>query len=131
MGRAAKGQPESPEPEALAHMRAVLGVAFDRRDRMYVLETTAAGVTPAFSDPTARRRVRVEKDGSLTPIVENLTFPIALIAGPHGEFYASNCGYHCDDRSQFPPTLTALKSGQILKIKIKECDSEYEADKED
>ena len=108
-----------------------LGVAFDRQDRMYVLETTAAGVTPAFSDPTAGRLVRVEKDGSLTPIVRNLTFPTALISGPHGEFYVSNCGYHCDDRSNFPPTLTPLKTGQILKIKVEDYDSEYEKGIED
>jgi hypothetical protein len=109
----------------------VLGVAFDKLDRLYVLETTAAGVTPALSDPTAGRLVRVEKDGGITPLVQNLAFPTALIAGQHGEFYVSNCGYHCDDRSQFPPALTSLETGQILKINVPDCDSEFEADSDD
>ena len=116
---------------AATGLHGVLGVAFDRRDRMYVLETTAPGVGPPFSDPTAGRLVRVERNGTITPIVQNLAFPTALIAGPDGEFYVSNCGYHCDDRSQFPPTLTSLKTGQILKIKVRDIDSEFEAEAED
>jgi len=107
-------------------LHGVLGIAFDRLNRMYVLETTAAGVTPPFSDPTAGRLVRVEKSGALTPIVQNLTFPSALIAGPGGEFYISNCGYHCDDRSAFPPALTSLRTGQILRVRLGDCDSEFE-----
>jgi sugar lactone lactonase YvrE len=108
-------------------LHGVLGIAFDRRNRMYVLETTAAGVTPPFSDPTAGRLVRVERNGALTPIVKNLTFPSALIAGPDGDFYISNCGYHCDDRSAFPPTLTSLKAGQILKVRIDDGDADFES----
>jgi hypothetical protein len=112
-------------------LHGVLGVAFDRRNRMYVLETTAAGVTPPFSDPTAGRLVRVERNGSLTPIVRNLTFPSALIAGADGEFYISNCGYHCDDRSGFPPTLTSLKAGQILRVHMEDSDAEFESENDD
>jgi hypothetical protein len=108
-------------------LHGVLGIAFDRRNRMYVLETTAAGVTPPFSDPTVGRLVRVEKNGALTPLVKNLTFPSALIAGPDGAFYISNCGYHCDDRSAFPPTLTSLKAGQILKVRIDDGDADFES----
>jgi hypothetical protein len=33
------------------------------------------------------------------------------------ELYVSSCGYHCDDRSGFPPALTSLRAGQILKVR--------------
>lgn len=109
-------------------VRGVLGVAFDRLDRMYVLETTAAGVDPPLSDPTAGRLVRVERDGSLTPILTGLAFPTALIAGPDGDFYVTQCGYHCDDRSTFPPALPSLRAGQVLRVRIPgspaHCDDE-------
>jgi hypothetical protein len=94
----------------------VVGLAFDHRGRLHALETTAAGVEPPLSDPTAGRLVRIERDGSLTPVVTNLAFPTALLAGRRGELYVSNCGYHCDDRSAFPAALPSLRSGQILKV---------------
>jgi hypothetical protein len=97
-------------------LHGVVGLAFDRQGRLYALETTAAGVAPPLSDPTAGRLVRVEADGTLTPIVTNLAFPTAVIAGKNGELFVSNCGYHCDDRSQFPAALPSLRAGQILKV---------------
>jgi hypothetical protein len=78
-------------------LRGVLGLAFDQRGRLYALETTQAGVDPPLSDPTAGRLVRIERNGRLTPIVTGLAFPTALIPGKKGEFYVTNCGYHCDD----------------------------------
>jgi hypothetical protein len=99
-------------------LHGVVGIAFDKAGRMYALETTAANVDPPLSDPTAGRLVRIEKNGALTPLVTGLAFPTALIAGRNGEFYVTNCGYHCDDRSEFPPTLTPLNSGQVLKVTI-------------
>jgi hypothetical protein len=112
-------------------LHGVLGIAFDRRNRMYVLETTATGVSPPFSSPSAGRVVRIERDGSLTPIVTNLSFPTALIAGPGGEFYVSTCGYHCDDRSAFPPKLTSLKTGEILRVHLASSDAEFEQENEE
>jgi len=97
-------------------LHGVLGVAFDDLGRMYALETTAAGVAPPLSDPTAGRLVRIEADGTLTPIVTGLTFPTALIAGRDGAFYISNCGYHCDDRA----TGASLQVGQVLRISAAE-----------
>jgi len=94
----------------------VVGLAFDRQGRLYALETTAAGVAPPLSDPTAGRLVRVEADGALTPVVTNLAFPTAVVSGKNGELFVSNCGYHCDDRSQFPAALPSLRAGQILKV---------------
>jgi hypothetical protein len=101
-------------------LHGIVGVAFDRAGRMYALETTASGVSPPLSDPTVGRLVRIERDGSLTPLVTGLTFPTALIAGRDGAFYVSNCGYHCDDRA----TGESLAVGQVLRISIAGADAE-------
>ena len=93
-------------------LHGVLGIAFDLKGRMYVLETTAAGVAPPLSDPAASRLVRVEKNGTLTPVVTRLSFPTALVAGRDGALYISTCGYHCDD----PATGESLKRGRILRV---------------
>jgi hypothetical protein len=95
-------------------LHGVLGVAFDEDGRMYALETTSSGVAPPLSDPTAGRLVRIETDGSLTPLVTGLAFPTALIAGRDGAFYVSNCGYHCDDQA----TGATLGVGQVLRISV-------------
>lgn len=100
-------------------LHGVLGIAFDTKGRMYVLETTAPGVDPPLSDPAAGRLVRVERDGSLTPILTGLAFPTALIAGRDGAFYVTNCGYGCNDRSSFPAALPSLRAGQVLKVKLR------------
>jgi sugar lactone lactonase YvrE len=96
-------------------LHGVLGLAFDRQGRLYALETTQAGVNPPLSDPTAGRLVRVEADGSLTPVVTGLAFPTALVAGRNGEFYVTNCGYHCDDP---PGSGISASAGQVLRVTI-------------
>jgi hypothetical protein len=96
-------------------LHGVLGIAFDSSGRMYALETTASGVAPPLSDPGAGRLVRVEPDGTLTPLVTGLAFPTALIAGRDGAFYISNCGYHCDDQA----TGASLEVGQVLRVSIR------------
>lgn len=96
-------------------LHGVLGIAFDRQGRLYVLETTQAGVDPPLSDPTAGRLVRVEADGSVTPIVTGLAFPTALIPGRKGEFYVTNCGYHCDDP---PGSGVSASAGQVLRVVV-------------
>ena len=103
-------------------LHGVLGIAFDDRGRMYALETTAAGVAPPLSDPTAGRLVRIERDGTLTPLVTGLAFPSALAAGPDGAFYVSNCGYHCDDLE----SGESLGAGQVLRISIRGVRAEWD-----
>jgi hypothetical protein len=105
-------------------LHGVLGIAFDRQGRLYALETTAPSAGPPLSDPSLGRLVRVERDGSLTPIVTNLSFPTALIVGPRGDFYVSNCGYHCDDTSRIPLSRPSLRTGQVLRICISDGASE-------
>ncbi len=61
-------------------LQGVIGIAFDKQDRLYALETTDASAPP-LSNPAAGRLVRVERNGTLTPLVTGLSFPTALIAG--------------------------------------------------
>jgi hypothetical protein len=69
-------------------LKAVLGLAFDKRHELYALQS------PIFV-PGTGSLVRVDPDGHLYPVVENLTFPSAIVRGPDDAFYVSECGYHC------------------------------------
>ena len=83
----------------------VLGLAFDKRDRMYVLEASAA---PAPTAGTGRI-VRVEPNGkSRDVIADGLFFPTGMTLGPDGNLYVSNVG--------FGPPPVGL--GQVLKIEL-------------
>ena len=66
--------------------------------------------------------MRIERDGSLTPLVTGLAFPSALAAGPDGAFYVSNCGYHCDNLE----SGESLGAGQVLRISIRGVRAEWE-----
>jgi hypothetical protein len=65
----------------------VLGVAFDHRGRMYVLENTTDN---PFPTPFTGRVVRVGKSGALKVIASNLFLPTAMTFGPDGNLYISN-----------------------------------------
>jgi hypothetical protein len=108
-------------------LHGVVGVAFDRQDNLYVLETTNSGMPP-LSDPSAGRLLRVERDGTVTPLITGLTFPTALIPGRNGEFYISNCGYHCDDLTHAPLSRPSLQVGQILKVELAQRPASREED---
>ena len=83
----------------------VLGLAFDRRDRMYVLEASAA---PAPTAGTGRI-TRVSSNGkSRTVIAEGLFLPTGMTMGPDGNLYVSNVG--------FGPPPVGL--GQVLKVEL-------------
>jgi hypothetical protein len=81
----------------------VVGVAFDRHDRLYVLELSDA---PGFPTPGAGKLVRVSPSGKAEDIVTGLVVPTALTIGPDGAIYISNFG-------AAPPGL-----GQIIRVEI-------------
>ena len=81
-------------------LHAILGLAFDEKHRLYVLQS------PIFV-PGTGSLVRVDADGSVVPIVSGLTFPSALTRGPEGALYMSVCGYHC-----------LPGQGQILRVAV-------------
>jgi hypothetical protein len=83
----------------------VTGLAFDDRNRMYVLEASA----PPAPAPGTGRIVRVDPDGhGRVVIADGLFLPTAMTMGPDGNLYVSNVG--------FGPPPVGL--GEVLKIEL-------------
>jgi len=71
----------------------VLGLVFDNRARMYVLEMSAES---QFPTPFTGRVTRVEPSGKKVVIAggaDGLFFPTGLAIGPDGNLYVSNMGF--------------------------------------
>jgi len=85
----------------------VLGIAFDSRHRMHVLEMTTDRQFPA---PGAGRVVRMTRHGDLKIVASGLSLPTAMTVGPDGNLYVSNWGFG-------PPGM-----GEILKIEVPDDD---------
>lgn len=83
----------------------VLGIAFDRQNRMYALETTT--VNGPGPTPGTGAVVRVSPSGAITTIASGLTFPTAMTFGPDGRLYVSTNGFG------FP-----AGAGQIVRITL-------------
>jgi hypothetical protein len=93
------------KPDTLG-LTTVLGVTFDGRDRMYVLEMSPA---PGFPTPFIGRVLRVNPSGSMEVIADGLALPTAMTFGPDEKLYVSNFGFG------FPPG-----AGQIVRITVPE-----------
>jgi hypothetical protein len=83
----------------------VVGVAFDNRDRLYVLELSDAA---GFPSPGAGKLLRISPTGEVQEIVTGLMVPTALTIGPDGAVYISNFG-------AAPAGL-----GQIIRVDVTE-----------
>ena len=83
---------------------AVLGLDFDARGRLYVLETGEAG---GFPSPGAGRVIRLDRKGNRVVIVDGLFLPTGLRIGPDGWLYISNKGFG-------PP-----QPGEILRVDLR------------
>jgi hypothetical protein len=86
----------------------VLGLAFDNRDRMYVLESMTAAGFPGPQEFGTGRVIRIDPGGDQTTVATGFSFPTALTIGPDGALYVSNLG--------FGPPVPGL--GQIYRIEI-------------
>jgi len=87
----------------------VLGLAFDGRHRLYVLETSFSTDSPGPA-PASGRLLRILPNGEQQVLIDStpddpLFFPTGMAFGPGGALYISNFGFG-------PPT------GQILKVEI-------------
>ncbi len=89
----------------------VLGVAFDKEDRLYVLENTTGNLFPT---PGTGKVIRVDQSGNKETIVSGLNLPTAITIGHDGKLYVSNRG--------FGPG--AIGGGEVLQINLKNCDDE-------
>src|SRR5262249_54032614 len=75
-----------------AGLTTVLGLAFDAQGRLYALETDTVAGFPGPAAAGSGQVVRVNGDGSLTPIATGLVFPTGMTMGPDGALYVSNVG---------------------------------------
>jgi hypothetical protein len=69
----------------------VLGVVFDQRDRLYVLENTTGG--NPFPTPGTGKILRLQPDGKSDEIATGLNLPTAMTFGPDGNIYVSSWGF--------------------------------------
>jgi hypothetical protein len=81
----------------------VLGLAFDSRGRLYVLENTTGNPNPT---PGVGKILRIDGKYAVTEIASGLSLPTAMTFGPDGNLYVSNLGFG-------PPPVGA---GQVLKV---------------
>src|SRR5262249_46854546 len=82
----------------------VLGLAFDSKGRLYVLENTTGNPSPT---PGTGKIVRIDGKNQVTEIANGLFLPTGMTFGPDGNLYVSNFGFG------FPSG-----SGQVWKITI-------------
>jgi hypothetical protein len=83
----------------------VLGVVFDKKGHLYVLENT---VGAEFPTPGMGRITRVSENGDKKVVVTGLSLPTGLTIGWDGNLYVSNVG--------FGPL--SIGGGEILKIAL-------------
>ena len=89
-----------------AGFNTVLGLVFDERDRMFVLEMT---VGAPFPTPGKGRVLQVDPSGKVTVIATGLSLPTGMTMGPDGNLYVSNVGLGPN----------AIGGGEILKIALR------------
>jgi hypothetical protein len=68
----------------------VVGVAFDRWGRLYILENTTGN---PFPTPGTGAVLRVKSSGKLETVASGLTLPTAMAFGPDGDLYVSTFGF--------------------------------------
>lgn len=85
----------------------ILGLAFDRQGRLYVLENTTGPVN-LFPTPMTGKVLRIDSPGHVVEIAWGLFLPTGMTFGPDGNLYVSNVG--------FGPPPVGL--GEIVKITV-------------
>lgn len=83
----------------------ILGLAFDSKGRLYVLENTTGNSNPT---PGTGKILRVDGKNQYTEIATGLSLPTAMTFGPDGNLYVSNWGFG-------PPPVGI---GEILKVVV-------------
>ncbi|HET9017601.1 MAG TPA: ScyD/ScyE family protein [Thermomicrobiaceae bacterium] len=93
-------------PGAVKNLTTPIGVAFAPDGTMYVLQY-AAQFSPQLLRyiPFGGEVLRVNADGTTSPVVTNLVFPTAMAFGPDGALYVTNYGNDSN-----------LGQGQVLRV---------------
>jgi hypothetical protein len=82
----------------------VLGVAFDSRGRLFILENTTGNPGPT---PNTGAVLRLTSSGTLVTVASGLNLPTAMTFGPDGDLFVSTAGFG------FP-----AGAGQIVRIDL-------------
>lgn len=69
----------------------ILGLAFDQKHRLYVLENTTGG--HPLPTPGTGKILRINHSGAVEEIASGLSLPTAMTFGPDGDLYVSNWGF--------------------------------------
>lgn len=85
----------------------ILGLAFDRKGRLYVLENTTGN---PFPTPGTGKILRIDGRHQYTEITTGLNLPTAMTFGPDGNLYVSTWGFG-------PPPVGM---GTIMKVTVPE-----------
>lgn len=89
----------------------VLGIAFDSRARLYILETSYSATDPG-PEPATARLIRIQPNGDQQILLDGssgiLSVPSGMTFGPDGALYISNLGFGA------PP----IGLGQIVRVEI-------------
>jgi sugar lactone lactonase YvrE len=89
----------------------VLGIEIDKRDRLYVLESSYSATNPG-PEPATGRLIRVLPDGTQKVLIDGstgiLSVPTGMTLGPDGALYISNIGFGA------PP----VGAGQIVRVEL-------------
>lgn len=89
----------------------VLGIAFDARARLYILETSFSTTDPG-PEPATARLIRIDPNGQQEVLLDGssgiLSVPSGMTFGPDGALYISNIGFGA------PP----FGLGQIVRVEI-------------
>lgn len=83
----------------------ILGLAVDKKGRIYVLENTTNN---QFPTPNTGKILRIDGKNKYTEIASGLFLPTGMTFGPDGNLYVSNVGFG-------PPPVGM---GQVLKITV-------------
>jgi len=83
---------------------AIMGIAFDNQNRLYVLENTVGAPGPS---PNLGDIVRLDPSGKRHVLISGLNLPTAITFGPDGRLYISGSG------------IGAPGTGQILQLSFK------------
>lgn len=90
----------------------VLGIAIDRHDRMYILETSFSTTDPG-PEPATARLILIDPNGTQDVLLDGssgiLSVPSGMTLGPDGALYISNVGFGA------PP----IGLGQIVRVEIR------------
>jgi hypothetical protein len=103
-----KMTPSGQLKERASGLTTVLGVAFDSRGRLYVLESMTAPGFPGPSELGTGTIVRIDHSGKVETVATGFSFPTAMTFGPDGALYVSNVG--------FAGPVPGL--GQIVRVEV-------------